>query len=92
MRIFIAAAALAAVFIATPALAEEAVSKQAVRIETGQNAKAFVFVIDDKPVAMLDEDGLHVVGGIEYGLSLSDAGPDLLKEKIASKTKEAADE
>lgn len=92
MRTFILSAAMIAAFTGFPALAEEPSADNSIRIDVDKAHKAFVFVIDDKPVAMLDDDGLHVVGGIDYGLSLSDTGPDLVKEKIASKTKEAADE
>lgn len=92
MRSFIAAAALAAIFITTPALAEEAVSNRAVRIETDQNAKAFVFIIDDKPVALLDKSGLTVREGIVYGATLTDAGTAHFDKQIESLNKEAADE
>jgi len=92
MRTFISLAALAAAFITTPVLAEDAPDNQAVRIETDQAAKAFIFIIDDEPVAMLDKEGLHVVENIEYGRSLIDTGPQWVKDKIASGAKEAADD
>lgn len=88
----IASIAVLAAFIGNPALADETVKKEPTRIEIDQEAKAFIFIIDDKPVAMLDKDGLHVAGGIDYGLSLTDTGPDSVKKKIASITKGATDE
>ena len=92
MRIGIAAVALAVIAFGQPAIAEEAVSKEAVRIETDQSAKAFIFIIDDEPVAMLDKTGLYVPGEIAYGLWLTDTGPEYIEKKIADKATEAADE
>lgn len=92
MRSFIAIAALCAALSINPAMAEEAPRKDAVRIETDQEAKAFIFIIDDEPVAMLDKAGLHVVEGIEYGFALTDTGQDAIKKAIASRGKEAADD
>ncbi|MFA5951903.1 MAG: hypothetical protein WC807_16635 [Hyphomicrobium sp.] len=92
MRHFILSAAIIAACLSVPARAEEPAKQEAVRIEADQAHKAFVFIIDDKLVAMLDKEGLHVVGGIDYGLGLTDTGPDGVKEKIASMTKEAEHE
>ena len=90
MRSFIALAAVVAALTGYPALAEDTAEQDAVRIEADQEAKAFVFIIDDEPVAMLDQSGLRVVNSIEYGHTLTDTGPDWIKDKIASRTKEAA--
>lgn len=92
MRTFIAIAAVIAALTGYPALAEEPASQQSTRIDIDQAAKTFVFIIDDEPVAMLDKEGLHVVGGIDYGRSLTDTGPDAIKSMIPSVPKEAADE
>jgi len=92
MRSFIIIAALCAALSVNPALAEEMSDQDAVRIEMDQEAKAFVFIIDDEPVAMLDKGGLHVVEGIEYGFALTDTGQESIRKKIASRGKEAADE
>ena len=92
MRSFIAIAAFCAVFTAYQALAEDTPPQDAVRMEMDQEAKAFVFIIDDEPVAMLDKLGLHVVEGIEYGRSLSDDGPEGVKRAISSERKEVADD
>ena len=92
MRSFIAAAALAVMAFGQPALAEDAATKDAVRIETNQQAKAFVFIIDDEPVAILDKNGLQVVEHLSYGRSLTDKGPDGVRREIADLLKEAADE
>lgn len=92
MRSFIAIAACVAALTINPALAEEAPVKDAVRIEADQQAKAFVFVIDDKPVALLDESGLHVVEHISYGGTLTDKGQDSARRDIEKKLGEAVDE
>lgn len=93
MRLLIATAAAFAVIGGYPAFAQEAnAEKDAVRIEMDQEARAFVFIIDDEPVAMLDKSGLHVPGEINYGLYLTDTGPDSIKKRIASQQTEAADD
>lgn len=92
MRLFIALAVCAATLGFSSAMAEEAAKQDAVRIEADQETKAFIFIIDDEPVAMLDKSGLRVVNSIEYGYTLTDTGPEWIKEKIASRGKEAADE
>lgn len=92
MRSFIATAALCAALSFNPAFAQEPAKKESVRIEMDQEAKAFVFMIDDEPVAMLDKNGLMVVEHLSYGRNLVDAGPDWIKDKIISRGKEAADE
>lgn len=89
MRSFIAFAALCAVFAFNPAIADDAPASEAVRIDIDQATKAFVFIIDNEPVAMLDKQGLHVVGDIAYGKSITDAGPDWIKNAIASRSTEA---
>jgi len=92
MRSFIAIAALCAALSFNPAFAQDASGKDAVRIEIDQETKAFVFIIDDEPVAMLDKKGLHVPGEINYGLWMTDTGPDFIKNRIASREKEGADD
>lgn len=92
MRSFIAIAVLCAALSVNTAFAEEASRQDAVRIEMDQAAKAFIFIIDDEPVAMLDKVGLHVVEAIEYGHSLTDTGPERIKKTIASRGTEAADD
>lgn len=92
MRSFIAIAALCAALSFNPAFAQDASGREPVRIEMDQEAKAFVFIIDDQPVAMLDKSGLRVVNSIEYGYTLTDTGPNWVSEKIASRGKEAADD
>lgn len=92
MRSFIAIAAACAALAGYPALAEDVASQQPTRIEIDQNSKAFLFIIDDEPVAMLDRAGLHVVGEINYGATLTDTGPESVKKQIASRQTEAADE
>lgn len=91
MRSFLVSVAAAALF-ASPVFAEEPAKSQAVRIEADQASKAFVFIIDDEPVAMIDKEGLFVVEGVNYGRSLTDTGPDWIKETIVKRRQEAADE
>ncbi len=92
MRSFIVIAALFAAVTFNSAFAQETSKKEAVRIEMDQEAKVFVFIIDDEPVAMLDKTGLHVPGEISYGLWITDTGPEHIKKKIAKKATEVADE
>jgi hypothetical protein len=92
MRSFIATAALYAALTGYPASAEDAASLQPTRIEINQQTKTFTFIIDDKPVALLDKDGLIVREGIVYGETLADAGTDHFDRKIESLSKEAADD
>lgn len=89
---FWATAALCAALSFSSAVAQDATSDDAVRIEMDQKAKAFVFMIDDKPVALLDESGFQVVEDLSYGRSLTDKGPDGVRREIAERLKEAADE
>lgn len=92
MRLFIATAAMCAAFAGQPAFAEDAASQQPTRIEINQAAETFVFVIDDKPVALLDKSGLTVREGITYGATLVDEGTEHFDKKIESLSKEAADD
>lgn len=92
MRFAIATAAMCAVLSGYPAFAEEAANHDPVRIEMDQEAKAFVFIIDDEPVAMLDMKGFHVPGEISYGLWITDTGPDSIKSKIQKRGEASADE
>jgi len=67
MRLFIVSIAVLAAFSVHPAFAGDEVSAQdAVRIETDQVGKAFIFLIDEEPVATLDKAGLHVHGNVVY--------------------------
>lgn len=75
-----------------PALAEDAASQPPTRIEINHEAKAFIFIIDDKPVALLDTDGLTVREGITYGATLMDADRSNFDRKIESLKTEAAGE
>lgn len=92
MRSFIATAALCAALIGYPAYAEEAASSQPTRIEINQTAKTFIFFVDDKPVALLNKDGLTVREGIVYGATLMDAGTAHFDKEIESLSKEAPDD
>jgi hypothetical protein len=92
MRSIIATAALCAAFTGFPAHAQEAAKQDTVRIEMDQEAKAFLFIIDDEAVAMLDKTGLHVPGEITYGLWMTDTGPEPIKAKIQNRGQEAMNE
>lgn len=64
-----------------------------VRIETDQTGGAFVFIVDDQPVAVLDKSGLIVTGDIAYVGTLADIGPDGVIDRLsASAETEAADD
>lgn len=75
-----------------PAMAGEETGRDAVRIEADQEAKAFVFIIDDEPVALLDAHGLHVRNAIVYGDTLTDAGTLSFDKRMEELGKEAADD
>jgi hypothetical protein len=92
MRLFIATAAALAAITGYPALAEETAQKETTRIEVDQKAKAFIFIIDGKPAALLDENGLHVRRAIVYGETLTDAGTQSFDKRMQDLGKEAADE
>lgn len=92
MRSFIATAALCAAVTFNPALAQEPSKQEAVRIEIDQEAKVFVFMIDDEPVAMLDNKGLHIPGEISYGAWITDTGSDHVRMRIEAARKEAGHE
>lgn len=92
MRLFITIAAVCAAFNLNPAFAQNVAQQEAVRIEIDQQTKAFIFIIDDEPVAMLDKAGLHVVGEVNFGATLADTGPEHINKQIASSRTEAADD
>lgn len=92
MRSFIAIAVLCAALSVNPAIAEEAAGKDAVRIEADQKAKAFIFIIDEEPVAILDANGLQVVEHLSYGRTLTDKGADGVRRDIAKRLQETAHE
>lgn len=92
MRSFIATIAALAAFIGHPALAEDTAEQEPTQIEIDQEAKTFVFIIDGKPAALLDENGLHVRRAIVYGDTLTDAGTNSFDKRIQELGKEAADE
>jgi len=90
MRTFIASVAVLAALAGYPAFAEEAASELPTRIVIDQTTKTFTFIIDNKPVALLDQEGLHVRGGIVYGGTLTDAGTSQFDEKVGRLTQEVA--
>lgn len=92
MRSFIATAALCAAVTFNPAWAQEKSKPDAVRIEMDQEAKAFIFIIDDEPVAVLDKNGLNVVAHVGYGGHLTDKGQDGVRREINQFIEGRADE
>ena len=92
MRSFIATAACLVALCNSPAVAQEASSQESVRIETDQKAKAFIFIIDDEPVALLDKNGLSVVEHISYGGMLTDKGRDGARRDIETTLGGTADD
>lgn len=65
-----------------PGRTQELQGLEPTRIVVDQDKKSFIFLIDNQPVALLDKEGLHVVGGINYGDSLTDTGSTFIKNKI----------
>lgn len=92
MRLFIATAAVCAVLTGYPAFAQEAGKQEPVRIEMDQEAKAFVFIIDDEPVALLDRHGLELVEHLSYGGMLTDKGRESARRDIEDKIQEGRNE
>ena len=92
MRSIISIAAACAAFTGLPAFAQEAGKQEAVRIEMDEEAKAFVFIIDDEPVALLDKHGLEVIEHLSYGGTLTDKGRESARRDVEQKIGEAADE
>ncbi|MBU1210186.1 MAG: hypothetical protein KJ587_02815 [Alphaproteobacteria bacterium] len=87
MRHFILSAAIVAAFLSVPAQAGELVKQEPakqepVRIEMDQDAKAFVFVIDDEPVAILDKTGMHVRDLVSTGTGVKNR-TDEFQERLA---------
>ena len=84
-------------FIAVPVMAESSDQSSStpspIRIETDQASSAFVFIVEDRPVAVLDKSGLTVSGDIAYGGTLTDIGPEGVTDRLnASAEAEAADD
>lgn len=88
MRTYIATAAVAAALTGFPALAQEVAQPDAVRIEMDQEAKAFVFMIDDEPVASLDKSGITVLGDMRFGGNTEDIGAEGVKARLSSNSAE----
>jgi hypothetical protein len=54
---------------------------QRVELIPDQKSGALRVVIDGKPVAWFDADGLHVLQNIEYGGTVSDTGTEHLEKQ-----------
>lgn len=52
------------------------------QIVTDQEKGTITFIVDGKPVAQINRDGLHVVESINYGGVLTVTGPAYVKEII----------
>lgn len=52
------------------------------QMEIYQEASAILFVVDDKPMAILDKEGFHVRDGIDYGAALSHEAPSAFDERL----------
>lgn len=97
MRFFLLSLLCLPAFTAAPAIAQDTGELSSapwqVRIETDQANSAFVFIVDDQPVAVLDKSGLTVSGDIAYGGTLTDRGPDGVTDRLnASAETEAAND
>lgn len=86
MRFFLLSLICLTAFTAAPALAQGTVELSSapwpVRIETDQANSAFVFIVDDEPVAILDKSGLTVSGDIAYDGTLIDRGPGSVMDRL----------
>lgn len=65
----------------TPAAAQPQSSGKRVELVTDQKQGVLRVVIDGKPVAWFDADGLHVPKSIEYGGTISDSGTENLEKQ-----------
>lgn len=93
MRSFITSIAVFAALIGHPAVAGEVIPEApTMRIEADEAHKAFLFVIDGEPVALLDKGGLHVRDSIEYGGTLTDSGTASFDKRLEEFGTEGADE
>ncbi|ODR95213.1 hypothetical protein AUC70_05810 [Methyloceanibacter stevinii] len=81
-------------FAAGPALAQGADESSSaplpVRIETDHAVGAFVFIVDDQPVAVLDKSGLTVSGDIAYGGTITDLGSEGVTDRLNASTETEA--
>ena len=57
-------------------------SSSATRIEIDEDKHTIKFYIKNNPVALLNEDGLHVIRDIKYGGTIKDVGSDVIKADI----------
>jgi hypothetical protein len=64
-----------------PAAAQPQSSGKRVELVPDQKAGALRVVIDGKPIAWFDADGLHVPENIEYGGTISDSGTENLEKQ-----------
>ncbi len=53
------------------------------QIVTNEEKGPVTIVIDGKPVVMIDKTGLHVVGDVEYGGTMTDTGGAYIEKAIA---------
>jgi hypothetical protein len=75
--------ALAVAPVASHAEDSSAVSSPTTKIVTDNDKGTVTIVIDGKPVLQVDKDGLHVVGNIVYGGTLTDTGSAHVEKTIA---------
>lgn len=82
-------------FCTAPAFAQDKPESSATEIITDQENGTITIVIDGEAVAMFDKDGFHVVGDVDYGGSMTDAGRENVQAAIESRkdvgTKEGTD-
>lgn len=75
-----------------PAIADEPVAPEPTRIEANTESSRIDFYIDDRLVAVLKDDGLHVREGINYGGMLTDYGTAHFDKSFANDPSENAAE
>ena len=73
-----------------PALAyAQNAAPETTKIVTDQAKGTITFIIDGKPVAQINKDGLHVVESINYGGMVTDSSPANIKKIIEAGGKDA---
>lgn len=75
-----------------PASADEPVAPEPTRIEANTESSRIDFYIDDRLMAVLKDDGLHVREGINYGGMLTDYGTAHFDKSFANDPSENAAE
>ena len=89
MRSFLILCCVLVFTIIFPALAyAQNAAPETTQIVTDQDKGTITFMIDGKPVAQINRDGLLVVESINYGGALTDSGSSHIKETLQAGDKD----